>query len=153
MDDTDLDVLDRSTLRVWRAANMLVWPALALACALGLTGLVDAVVRTRLFWRLGFHSIATGLEPLTSGPGLLQAAIAGSTAMIAGLAMGDLTRQVWWRPRIVALALAGTYALVMTGLADGGNPIARVLLQALLLVGPAAGGALLTCRRLRRPET
>ena len=153
MDDTDLDVLDRSTLRVWRSANVLLWPALALACAVGLTGLVDAVVRTRLFWRLGFHSIVTGLEPLTSGPGLLQAAMAAGTAMTAGLAMGDLIRQVWWRPRIVALAVAGTYAVGLTVLADGDNSIARTVLQALLLVGAAAGGALLACRDLRRAGT
>ena len=149
MNDAELDRLDRGTLRVWRWVNLLLWPLLALVAAVGFTALVDAVVRTRLFWRVGFHSILTGFEPLNTGPGLLQATVTVGAAAVAGLLIGDLVSRVRGRRRVVALTVVATYTVVLTMAPGGVDSLPRTALQALFFAAAAAAGALLSLHRLR----
>ncbi|QBI19663.1 hypothetical protein ER308_08945 [Egibacter rhizosphaerae] len=131
---TDLRERDRATWRLRRAWHLAGWPLLGLTLAAVVTGLVEALVQQRLYWRLEAHSILIDPQPVLTGPGLTQTLLTAAVAGAAGVIIGELAGRSSWRPRAIAIAVAGMYTGALAVLAAPATPsvlIAHILAAAL----------------------
>jgi len=110
---TQLNALDRWTLIVWRASNLLGWPGLGALIAIQVHWLVVQL------WSLpvtaGYHlrgATERGAEPL-----LRIFGARAIVALIAGLAIGLLARKAYqWQALLAALAALAYVVTVMVTL-------------------------------------
>ena len=135
----DLSALDRTTIRVWRASNLLGW---------GLAGAVAGVATFVIAARL-----VGGLASQMWSPPALRLAALGTAVAFAGVVDGTIVggHVYRWPGRVAAASFLVPSLLVLLGVA-----VASPAEIALLLAIPAAGAAVaaVTARRSfrRRPR-
>jgi hypothetical protein len=102
--DAAMNSADRTTLRVWRAANILGWPLLALCLS--------------LFLRRGFesaaalygHSLADVFDWPSYGEYALLVLLPSS--VLCGCLIGSIVgARVFWKPTTIALVVSGLFAI------------------------------------------
>jgi hypothetical protein len=102
---TGMNGADRATLGIWRAANTIGWPLLALGLSLFLRrGFASAAA-------LYGHSLTNVFDWPSYGEYALLVLLPSS--ILCGCLIGSIVgSRVFWKPNVVALAVSGLFAIV-----------------------------------------